>query len=450
MLRPSTGLVGQRTAGPNYAAVAGSRAKHGPGLSDVTIADPLTNANQIIIRGTSNISMSWELSRAGLFRCMAPLKDLRKISAWLDPSTLVNRWLHYKHPYAGNWGGVVTAVDVDDGLVTITAESWGTLLKGAVTSGVGVGMQLGAGLYAEIDKNAPHTGIGVSPASLAINILPDPEFFSAGQSIYDEVLPAVIERWETETLQVSSTTRSIATRPIAKNGLEGANGGGKPTPVKVPPADTGDTVQIILEGTELSPFGWTIGDDRRFHLGVPLQALEGGGVRSSRPHLHDGIHTISSGYTDDAEDIINWVRVEADVSTVPGQAYGGELGKLFPGGVFQNTIATATVVGINARSISRYGVHPHDMMDDTLYPSLAALQEVANKRAAAWSRNRQRVTIECANVNNIWTNLREGTLARVSMSNNKAEGWMLIRQRALDIGRGVMTVSGEAELTKGL
>jgi hypothetical protein len=35
------------------------------GLSDLIVADPLTDGNQIRIRGTSNLQVSWEISNAG-------------------------------------------------------------------------------------------------------------------------------------------------------------------------------------------------------------------------------------------------------------------------------------------------------------------------------------------------------------------------------------------------
>jgi hypothetical protein len=53
-------------------------------------------------------------------------------------------------------------------------------------------------LWHDIDYNAPATGITVNNLSDNPSLTPEPDFFEAGRSIYDEYLPAVLERWHAE------------------------------------------------------------------------------------------------------------------------------------------------------------------------------------------------------------------------------------------------------------
>jgi hypothetical protein len=152
------------------------------GLSDLIVADPLTDGNQIRIRGCSNLQVSWELSQPGTLSCQVPIRDLRAADLWLDPRVLKNRWLHYTHPTAGPWGGVITLIDVDNGIVTINAESWAALLSGAITTGQGgSSKKSGYNLWYDIDYNAPATGITVNPASDNPTLTAEPDFFEAGR-----------------------------------------------------------------------------------------------------------------------------------------------------------------------------------------------------------------------------------------------------------------------------
>ena len=56
------------------------------------------------------------------------------------------------------------------------------------------------------------------------------------------------------------------------------------------------------------------------------------------------------------------------------------------------------------------------------------------------------VTIETADVDGVWRKFREGDIISIVLTNSGAYGRMVVRHRALDVGRGTMRVSGEAEL----
>jgi hypothetical protein len=371
------------------------------GLSDLIVADPLTDGNQIRIRGTSNLHVSWEINNAGTLSCQVPVRDLRTIDVWLDPKVLKHRWVHYSHPTAGPWGGVITLIDVDDGIVTINAESWAALLREAITTGYGASMSKGINLWHDIDYNAPATGITVNNLSDNPSITPEPDFFEAGRSIYDEYLPAVLERWHAE-------------RGWQNAGLQQA--------------------------------GWNVDPvTRQFYFDTTY-----GIDKSATVVLADAYHNVSSGWTDDLQDVVNWVRMSAQVNiqysvAVPTQDRHGSRSTI----TMFNATASAVVVGINPISIDQYGLRPMNISDDAIFPSLAALQSAADNRATVFSRNTQKATLTCADVNAVFRDFREGDVVTAWLSNNNVRGRMFIQSRALDVGRGTMTVSGEADFTAG-
>jgi hypothetical protein len=333
-----------------------------------------------------------------------PIKDLRATDLWLDPRVLKNRWVHYTHPTAGAWGGVITMVDVENGIVSISAESWATLLKGAITTGYGSGFSLitiGINLWHDIDFNAPATGVTVNPGSHNPLLMPEPDFFEAGRSIYDEYLPAVLERYQAE---------------------QGWTNGG------------------------LMQAGWSVDPiTRQFYFDTDY-----GTDKSSYVVLADAYHNVSSGWTDDLQDVANWVRMSAPVNiqysvAVPTQDRHGSRSTI----TMFNATASAVVVGINPISIDQYGLRPMNISDDAIFPSLAALQSAADNRATVFSRNTQKATLTCADVNAVFRDFREGDVVTAWLSNNNVRGRMFIQSRALDVGRGTMTVSGEADFTAG-
>jgi hypothetical protein len=369
------------------------------GLSDLIVADPLTDGNQIRLRGTSNLHVSWEMNAAGSLSCQVPLRDLRATDLWLDPRVLKNRWVHYVHPTAGAWGGIIQIVEPDDGIVTITAESWASALRGAITTGLYGKLSAGLDLWRDIDYNAPATGVTVNPASAHPFLTVEDTFFEAGHSIYDDYLPAVLERWQ---------------------------------------AEYGWQYNGLLQA------GWSVDPTtRQFYFGANY-----GSDKSASVVLADAYHNVSSGYTDDMQDIVNWVRMSAKVNLQASEANLINQGQNQQT-VFNRGITSAVAVGINPVSIGQYGLRPMNVTDDATFPSLAALQGAADLRATVFSRNTQKATITTADVDGLWRTFREGDVVLAWLSNNNVRGRMFIQSRALDVGRGTMIVSGEADFTGG-
>ena len=107
-----------------------------PSPNDVVIADRLSGYNPVRITGASNLTVSWELSRAGMLAFDIPTVDLLKLG--LHPRRLLSRWVYYEHPTAGPWGGQVTNVGGSDGLISIGCESWAAALRGVATRPIAV------------------------------------------------------------------------------------------------------------------------------------------------------------------------------------------------------------------------------------------------------------------------------------------------------------------------
>lgn len=369
------------------------------GLSDLIVADPLTDGNQIRIRGTSNLHVSWEINTAGTLSCQVPVRDLRAADVWLDPKVLKHRWVHYSHPTAGPWGGVITLIDVDDGIVTINAESWAALLREAITTGYHAKYGNGMDLWRDIDYNAPATGVTVNPASEKPMLTVEDDFFEAGHSIYDDYLPAVLERWH------------------AENGWK--NGG------------------LLKAGWSVDPL------TRQFYFDTTY-----GTDKSATVVLADAYHNVSSGWSDDLQDVVNWVRMSAKANIQASDASLIDQGKSQQT-VFDKGLADAIAIGINPASIAQYGLRPLNISDDATYSSLAALYAAATSRAEVLSRNTQKATLTCADVGGVFRDFREGDVVMAWLSNNDVRGRMVVQSRALDVGRGTMTVSGEADFTGG-
>ena len=367
------------------------------GLSDIVIADRISDANQRRIRGTSNLQVSWELSYAGQLSCELPLLDLRQYG--FQPLDLLARWIHYEHPTAGPWGGVITNVAARDGIVTINAESWAAELKGVPTSRSLAGsFTLIAELRHQIDLVRGDTGI--LPGLFALGSV-DPAIsdwaVDDGQDLYESFLPEVLSRWEQ--------------------------------------AESGAI-------TALQAYGWNVDPvTRKFNFDGSY-----GFDRSQSVLLLDGFHNTSSEYSDDLEDVINRVYISGTVNyqyteSVPYRNNRGQLG-------YQQIIhsgrQTHHAAATNETSRGRYGLRSLSLQED--HPSAAAIDAAALERVGWLARTERPVSIETADVGGVWSRFREGDIVGVGLGNSGAWGRMVVRSRALDVARGTMRVAGEAEL----
>jgi hypothetical protein len=416
-------------------------------MSDVVIGDRLSFNNQFLLRDVSNLRCSWEVSRIGLLSLDVPFADLP--AAAVPAQSLERRWIMYQHPTAGPWGGVISSVGVRDGIVTLDCESWAAMLRGVVSDGI-TATQLSVGVQQAINNSAAVTGVTwgsfawPSPNEpdryQTAEISPGAGFFANGQDLYNQFLPAVMDRLYDEHGWKSS----------------------------------------------LRTMGWNIDPaTRQFFLDMTY-----GRDLTTTVALQDRVHNLSSGWTDDVEDLANVAYVYAAynyvwqkpnygnppligatngvaahctkskyktetkckkgkgkwIAAVPGNP--GTWGQAPIVSYTPTTVKAdpTTIMAFNAESRNRYGPLTVFLSPDTVYDSKDAFEAAANQLVTSLSRNEQLVTIECADEGGVWAGFREGDIIRVELGNSGRYGNMVVRTRALDTTRGAMIVSGEANL----
>lgn len=367
-----------------------------PGLSDVVIADRISDANQRRIRGTSNLQVSWELSYAGQLSCELPLTDLRKVG--YQPLDLLAKWIHYEHPTAGPWGGAITNVSGSDGIVAINAESWAAELKGIAAQRSGASYGLLGELKRQIDLARPLSGITTGVFDYGghdIYISDSP--ISDGVDLYESFLPMVLERWEEE-----NGWRSDGLRAFGWN---------------------------VHPVTRVFSFDSSYGENHSGSVG-----------------LLDGRHNTHSEFGDDLMDIVNRVHLVGSVNYFYTEtvAYRNNRGQLRYRTVTNTGTQTHHAIATNQASVARYG--QRELLVQRDHPTASAMDQAALQRVSYLAVPLRPVTIECADINGVWSKFREGDLISVGLENSGVTGRMVVRHRALDVARGTMLVSGEAQL----
>ncbi len=162
--------------------------------------------------------------------------------------------------------------------------------------------------------------------------------------------------------------------------------------------------------------------------------------------LMDGRHNISSEFSDDLEDIVNRVFMTGVVNYQYSESipYRNNRGQLQYQQVLHSGTQTHHAVATNETSRARYGLKSLKLQED--YASATAIDAAALQRVKWLARTERPVSIECADVDFVWRRFREGDIIAIVLGNSGAYGRMVVRQRALDVGRGTMRISGEAEL----
>lgn len=387
---------------------------------DVQVMDRISQANSFFVRNVSGLRCSWEISRIGLLSFDIPLADLPAQA--VPPERLVRKWVKYVHPTAGPWGGVIQSINVQNGIVSIDAESWGAMLRGVLTRSVTKTDIFGAvaevingvsGLTGITFGSFSTTEAGQADNYPVTNPNQEADFYVNGQDIYESFLPEVLD-----VLYRESGWRA-----------------------------------------SLRGLGWTIDPDTRvmnvdFTIGRNL-------VQTVT--LQDRRDSIDSGWTDDAEDLYNHVTVKAgfnDTRQEPNMVpwcykYAknkprtwnnctkkGTKQQGFNSIPFQNE-GTATF--FNTPSINEFGRRELYIEEDRVFGSRNIFEQYASDLATRLSRNEQMVTVEIADEGGLFSQFREGDVVFGILSNNSWQGRMVCRNRAYDSSRGTMTVSGEGE-----
>lgn len=383
------------------------------GIADVIIADRLTDGNQKLLIGAIDLQAGWSLSEAGLLSFRYPVRDL--IAAGVQPGTLLGKWLHYTHPTAGAWGGHVTSVLPEDGMVSVGAESWVSLLRGIVTDGVTSNGVAGV-LKRLIDAAKAQTGVSVGNATIATALVnrvdPQSVVGDVGSDVYEQVLPAVLD-----ALNGDPNVNTALERPFGFN---------------VDPL------------TRIFTFTQPIGVDRRATV-----------------KLAGGVTLVGAAWSDDLTDVINIVTVEGQylIKGKPRSCKKWSKKKKHkpkkclqydPGTPDGN--GTFTAVATNSPSVATYGRRSLRVTSDIVFSSQQQITTYAKQLVNAYSVNEQLVTVKVADdalsvgatQASTFASFKEGDVISVELPNEGVSGKMVVRHRALDVATGVMLVSGEA------
>lgn len=387
------------------------------GLSDIIIADRLSDANQVRIPSTSNLQCSWELSRAGMLSCEVPYRDIASLVVVDD---LLGKWLHYTHPTAGPWGGQITSVAGGDapGVITINAEGWASCLRGIYGDGnlTGGGNMVVTHVRNIVNANKAQTGISIGTITGAPS---GASLFDETWDLYESILPGVLEYIQNRA------------------------------PVTLLPA-----------GYRIDPVTRVL--DIKTAIGVD---------RSNAVKLADKVTNVEASWSDDTGDFINYLVFSGkyDVSTPYSAVTGTKVvcdkwkkrknGKKecvkshkedVWGTKYRTDEKAGTVIALNQPSINRYGRKVWSVSDEEgswfSFTSLNNMQAWANQLLAQRVTNQQLVSITCTDQDGLWSQFREGDVIAVDLSLSGRVGKMAVRSRALDVARGVMIVAGEAEL----
>lgn len=350
-------------------------------MSDIIIADRLTDANQRLIPNVSDLKASWAINEPGQLSFAIPLRDLQ--ATGVDHRTLLGKWLHYTHPTAGPWGGLVTNLGGTDGILTINAQSWLAALRGwlwdeAVAGSGNMATMLTRMLTALQGK----TGISTSTTFDLLSIQ-QPEGTISGD-ILDSVLPAALEASLKAAGSASLLTLGYTVDPV----------------------------------TRVFSFK-TLGTDKRATVDV-----------------NDGDENLTSNMALDRDSYGNTVRLTARYRAAT----------LVTVGVF-------TAIDQAAAALQGPVYIDVDQTADAVYPS-GATATAAAQAILARHRGQQGavfgqqslVSIESADERGVWGLLREGDVITAALGLAGLRGPMLVRYRALDDTRPVMTFAGEAEL----
>jgi len=386
------------------------------GISDIIVADRLSDANQVRIPSTSNLQVSWEISRAGQLSCEVPYTDLAAVG--IVVGDLLGRWVHYTHPTAGPWGGQIVGTAGGDtpGIITINAESWASCLRGVFGDGnmTGGGNMVVTHVRNIVNNSKAQTGISMGDIAGAPS---GANLFEDTWDLYESILPGVLEYIDNHT--------APSLLPVG---------------------------YIIDAATRALSIKAAIGTDK-----------------SATVKLADRVHNIESQWSDDASDFTNYLVLSGkyDVTTayqaVTGtkdvcDKYKGKGKKKVCvkshkedvyGTKYRTDEKAGTVTALNQASINKYGrkVESISTEDWISYNSLTQMQTKANNLLASRVANQQLVSITCTDQDGIWSQFREGDVIAVDLSLSGRVGKMAVRSRAIDVSRGTMIVSGEAELT---
>lgn len=198
-------------------------------LSDLTIYSRQKSTSWYL-PGVADLQVGWEVNRPGMMTFRVPLTQLQQLppsangtvldvdvlsrgdtSGGTGYAVLFGKWVEYSHPTAGFWGGRITQVTHQDGIVTVGAEGYLSLWKGrryfpVTQDDVGLRSHLMAAFSAIEGYEKTGLSLGVGTAAGATpgpdnGLIPDVSVQPTEGDFLDDILAQAIE--EAEAARVS-------------------------------------------------------------------------------------------------------------------------------------------------------------------------------------------------------------------------------------------------------
>lgn len=394
-------------------------------MPDLKVSNRKSDTITHTIPNVSNLRCSWELEKIGLLSCDIPYEDLKSI---IDPKDLIQKWVRYTHPTLGMWGGVISSVTGNNGIMTLDCESWISLLRGATIKITLDGNSLVNALRTAIENVQGDTGIswGVVPANEGYNdelnpswiddTVPALEFYSSiGGDVYESIIPSIFETMKSQT--------------------------GWRTSLR--------TLSYNVSPARVFTIDYTFGRVQRDIT-----------VFSERKNIVDAT------WSDDIEDIYNRVTISGGLKTtqeVQTSWYEEGIwgcvkrrhGECVKSGIVdynyipvystETRIYAKQKTAVNQQSINKYGPRDVTFRQNSVYDTEDLMQQMAQLYVNAMSRNEQLVTIETID-DGEWSTLLVGDLIRVELPVSGGYiGDMVARTMAFDATTGTLMISGESQ-----
>lgn len=345
------------------------------------------NTSYTDIRNCIDIRCSWEVNRAGMFACRVPLTEFT--SEFTGPNrrdTFVGAILKYEHATAGNWYGRIMQFGVRDGIVEINAQSLHILAQKRLADSKREGKQAaGAILYGAIyDQTEIDTKFKLTVATT--NFEKDSKMTNVstkyGVDLYNDIVPAVTD-------------------------------------------DVG--MEWRVDENRVVTYGKQLGTDR----------TEG----NNAVILAEGVQVISASWSDDLSSVTNYFRGVATLKIKTKDGKTQKDGTEIPA---KYKFETVTANKQTQASATAWG----PLMERRDYGEVASqadLTEILGSELEARDQLYSAFDLEVVDIDAIWSKFIEGDRVNVQLGRSGYPNAKLrVMVRALDVTRGVMSVSGLA------
>lgn len=372
---------------------------------------PFTGDSYYIIPDVPSIMVNWEINRAGMLSASLTVEQvnqffvqLHQTPAYRNISTMAGMVIRFDHEAAGSWAGQIVQFGGSNGIIQVSALGYESLLRKKVFKIETLGGS----------DNTKHPGLILKDIVQKYNGTNDEDSDSRLQ------------------LKIPTESETTAAEPF----LTDEPGDTADVRVKTT-ADVYD--EVIPAITEDIGYEWNVTADGRVMFARQLGIDRSSG--ESQVTLVEGESVTSVTWADDFSSVTNSL-IGFYVLTDPGTSTRGKKGKQ------PKKSQQSVVVNSTSSSISQFGI----LRERRDYPEVSKPDTVKNRLYAelrTMDQMRPLITVETVNTNGIWSRFRQGDTVYLNTSHSGYTGTFRILVRSLDVGRGVMMLSGYGDARTG-